>query len=142
MQRNRFEESAVTVFSPVRPIFRAVVSTVVPEANKLDEQSWRELETLVEMSIRDRPPAMRGQLRLFLRMIQWLPMFRYGRSFTSLSAEQRVRVLCYLQDHRIELIRCGFWGVRTLAFLGYYGRRETLQAIGYAADPRGWGVPR
>ena len=142
MHPNRFEESAATIFSPVRSIFRAVVSTVVPEANKLDEQSWRELETLAETSLRDRPSAMRRQLRLFLRVIQWLPVFRYGRSFTSLSTERRVRVLCYLQDHRIEVIRCGFWGLRTLAFLGYYGRREALQAIGYAADARGWEVRR
>ena len=140
MQQKKFGESSVTVFAPVRSIFRAIVSTVVPEATKLDEQSWQELETLAEMSLRDRPPGMRRQLRLFLRMIQWLPVLRYGRSFTSLSAGQRIRLLRYLQDHRLELIRCGFWGVRTLAFLGYYGRPETRQAIGYAADPRGWGA--
>jgi hypothetical protein len=132
----------MTMLSPVRAIFRAVVFTVVPEANQLDEQSWRELETLVEMTLQDRPPAMQRQIRLFLRMIQWLPVFRYGRSFTSLSAERQIRVLCYLQDHRIELIRCGFWGVRTLALLGFYGRAEGVRAIGYAADPRGWGVRR
>lgn len=128
----------MTVFSSVCPIFRAVVSTVVPEANILQEQSWRELETLVEMSLRDRSSAIRRQLRLFLQMIQWLPVFRYGRRFTSLSAEQRRRVLCYLQDHPVEMIRCGFWGLRTLALLGYYGRLEGVQSTGYAADPRGW----
>lgn len=142
MQRNRSWNSSVIVLSPVRPIFRAVVSTVVPEANKLDKQGWQEVETLVETALRDRPPAMQRQLRLFLRAIEWLPVFRYGRSFTSLSAERRMKVLYYLQGHRIELIRCGFWGVRTLAFLGYYGRPETLQAIGYAADARGWGTVR
>src|SRR5574340_585603 len=105
----------MTVFSHVRPIFRAVVSTVVPEAAKLDEQSWQELENIVEITLRDRPPAVQRQLRLFLRAIQWLPVFRYGRSFTSLSDERRMQVLGYLQEHRIELIRCGFWGVRTLA---------------------------
>jgi hypothetical protein len=140
MPRNRFIKSSVSVLSPVRRIFRAVVSVVVPEANKLDEQSWGELETLVETTLRDRSPAMHSQLRLFLRMIQWLPVFRYGRNFTSLSAERRTRVLSYLQNHRIELVRCGFWGVRTLAFLGYYGRPEAVRAIGYAADPRGWGT--
>jgi hypothetical protein len=124
--------------SPVRRIFRAVVSVVVPEANKLNEQSWGELETLVETTLRDRSPAMHRQLRLFLRTIQWLPIFRYGRSFTAVSAERQMRVLGYLQNHRIELVRCGFWGVRTLAFLGYYGRPEAVRAIGYAADPRGW----
>jgi hypothetical protein len=130
----------MTTLSSVRPIFRAVVSTVVPEASQLDEQGWTELETLVEAALRDRPPAMLRQLRLFLRAIQWLCVFRYGRGFASLSADRRMRVLSYLQDHRIELIRCGFWGLRTLAFLGFYGRSEAVQAIGYVADPRGWGV--
>ncbi len=138
MPQNGHVESSVTVLSPVRPIFRAVVSIVVPEANNLDEQSWRELETMVEVTLRDRPSAMHRQLRLFLRAIQWLPVFRYGRSFTSLSAEHQMRVLCYMQNHRIELARCGFWGIRTLAFLGYYGSSKAVQAIGYAADARGW----
>jgi len=132
----------MTTLSPVRGTFRAIVSTVVPEADQLDEQGWQELEALVEATLRDRPPAMLRQLRFFLRAIQWLPVLRYGRAFTSLSAEKRKQVLSRLQDHRIELIRCGFWGVRTLAFLGFYGRAEAVRAIGYAADPRGWGASR
>jgi hypothetical protein len=126
----------------VRPVFRAVVATVVPEAKQMDESGWRELETLVEGVLRDRPAAMQRQLGLFLRAIQWLGLFRYGRSFTSLDAARRTRVLSYLQDHRIELVRCGFWGLRTLAFLGYYGRAEAVRAIGYAADARGWEATR
>ncbi len=132
----------MTMLSPVLPIFRAVTSTVVPEAARLDEPGWRELETMVEQILRDRPPAMLRQLRWFLHTIQWLCVIRYGRSFTSLRADKRTQVLSYLQDHPIELVRCGFWGLRTLAFLGYYGRAQAVQAIGYAADPRGWGVPR
>jgi len=132
----------MTTLSPVREVFRAVVSTVVPEADQLDEQGWQELEQVVEATLQDRPPAMLRQLQLFLLAIQWLPVFRYGHGFTSLSAEERKQVLSRLQDHRIELIRCGFWGVRTLAFLGFYGRADALRAIGYAADPRGWEVSR
>ena len=130
------------MLSRVHPIFRAVVSTVVPEANQLDERGWRELETLVEAALRDRPLTMLRQLRLFLHIIQWLSVFRYGRRFTSLDADRRTRILSHLQDHRIELVRCGFWGLRTLAFLGFYGRAEAVQAIGYAADPRGWEAQR
>jgi len=128
----------MTFLSPVRSIFRAVVSTVVPEAKSLGEPGWSELEMLVETTLQDRPRAMHRQLRLFLRAIQWLPVFRHGKRFTSLSAEQRMQILGYLQDHRVEAIRCGFWGLRTLALLGYYGRPEGAQATGYAADPRGW----
>ena len=142
MRENRYGELPMTVLFPVRLIFRSVVSTVVPEAKNLGEPSWSELETLVETALQNLPRAMHRQLRLFIRTIQWVPIFRYGRRFTSLSAEQRMQVLCYLQDHRLEAIRCGFWGLRTLALLGYYGRPEGVQTIGYAADPRGWGALR
>lgn len=142
MKKDRYGELPMTVLSPVRSIFRAVVSTVVPEAKDLGEPGWSELETLVETTLQDRPRAIHRQLRLFLRTIQWMPVFRHGRRFTSLSAEQRMQVLCYLQDHRLEIVRCGFWGVRTLVLLGYYGRAEGAQATGYAADPRGWEARR
>jgi hypothetical protein len=127
-----------SVLAPVHAVFRAVVVTVVPDAKQLDEPSWLALEELVEDALEIRPPALRGQLQLFLRAIEWLPVVRYGRTFAALGDEQRSRVLRYLQDHPVERIRCGFWGLRTLAFLGYYGRPEGAHAIGYGPDPRGW----
>jgi hypothetical protein len=126
------------VLAPVRPMFRAVTVTVVPEAQQLDEASWDELEQAVEQALRDRRPALLKQLRFFLRAIQWLPVFRYGQTFTSLSPAQRLRILSYLQDHPVKHIRCGLWGLRTLVFLGYYGRPGGVEATGYCADPRGW----
>jgi hypothetical protein len=136
------KESSRSVLAPVRVVFRAVVATVVPEAKQLDETGWLALEALVEDALEIRPPALRGQLRFFLLAIEWLPVLRYGRTFTALGEEQRGRVLRYLQNHPVERIRCGFWGLRTLAFLGYYGRPEGAHAIGYRPDPRGWEAVR
>ena len=133
-------EPAGSVLAPVRAVFRAVVVTVVPDASQLDEPDWLALEKLVEDALQIRPPALRRQLQLFLRAIQWLPVMRYGRTFTALNDEQRSRILRHLQDHWVERIRCGFWGLRTLAFLGYYGRPEGAHAVGYRPDPRGWGA--
>lgn len=104
----------------------------------MDEKGWSELEGLIEGALRERPQALKRQLRLFLRLIQWLPVFRYGRPFTSLKPTQRTRFLSSLQEHPIQSVRVGFWGLRTLALLGYYGRPDAAKAIGYAADPRGW----
>ncbi len=132
------KESSRSALAPVRVVFRAVVVTVVPEAKQLDEPGWLALEALVEDALEIRPPALRRQLQLFLLAIEWLPVLRYGRTFAALGDEQRGRILRYLQDHRVERIRCGFWGLRTLAFLGYYGRPEGAHAIGYRPDPRGW----
>jgi hypothetical protein len=50
----------------------------------------------------------------------------------------RQRVLAHLQNDRIQKVRVGFCGLRTIVLAGYYGRRQAAQAIGYAASPRGW----
>jgi hypothetical protein len=131
-------EQSRSVLAPVRDVFRAVVVNVVPEAKQLDESGWLASEALVEDALAIRPPALRRQLQLFLRAIEWLPVVRYGRTFTALRDEQRGRILRHLQDHPVERIRCGFWGLRTLALLGYYGRPEAAYAIGYCPEARGW----
>lgn len=93
---------AGSALSPVDAIFRALVSTIVPEATTLDARSWAELESLVDEALRDRSAELHRQLRLLLRVIEWFPVLRYGRPFTALNASHRARVLCYLQDHWIE----------------------------------------
>ena len=123
---------------PDPAIFRAVVSTIVPEAAALDSQGWLDLHQVVEALLRDRPESLRRRLRIFLRAIQWLPVFRYGRPFTRLTPAARARVLAHLQNHRIHKVRVGFWGLRTVVLAGYYGRPRAAQDIGYSAGPRGW----
>src|SRR5579864_4038180 len=110
------------VLASLGHVFRAVVTTVVPEASALDERGWKELEGVAEGLLRDRPAALKGQLRMFLRLIQWLPVVRYGRPFTSLAPQARTRVLAHLQNDPIQRIRVGFWGLRTIVLAGYYAR--------------------
>ena len=129
-------------FAPVRDVFRAVAVTVVPEAQALDEKAWGEVEATIEKGLESRPESMKRQLRLFLRAIDVLPLFRFARKFTALDFDQRTKFLLALQDSPLLLIRRGFWGVRTLVYMGYYGRDDAQRAIGYRADPRGWEVRR
>ncbi|HUE05605.1 MAG TPA: gluconate 2-dehydrogenase subunit 3 family protein [Bryobacteraceae bacterium] len=123
---------------PDRAIFRAVASTIVPEAAALDEQGWREVLQVIEALLHDRPESLKRQIRIFLGAIQWLPVVRFGRPFTRLDAARRARVLAHLQNDRIQKIRVGFWGLRTIVLAGYYGRPPAAAAIGYAATARGW----
>ncbi len=111
---------------------------MIPEASDLDADGWAQLEAAVTLSMRDRPRALQRRLRLFLQIVDWAPVVRYGRRFTSLDPQLQDRVLSYLQAHPLSLIRMGFWGLRTLAFLGYYGRPEAAKSIGYRPDHRGW----
>ena len=130
------------LLAPVRGTFRAIAVTVVPEAAGLDEAGWAALEDLVEKALEARPDAMKRQLVAFVRAIEHLPRLRWGRAFTDLSADRRARVLSALEHAPVLLLRRGFWGLRTLVFLGYYARPEAAAAIGYRADARGWEARR
>ena len=89
-----------------------------------------------------RPPAVRRQLALFVRILDALPLLRWGRRFRALGAARRARFLDAMQYSPIPLLRRGVWGLRTLVFLGYYARPEVQAALGYRATARGWTVRR
>lgn len=131
------EDSATSELGSLRPVLRSVARTVVPEAGELDGAGWDELEAIVEDALSDRPPAVRRQLRLLLRALQWAPVARWGRRFTSLRPRRRERVLAALQDAPLLVLRRGFWGLRTLVLMGYWGREEAAGEIGYDAGLRG-----
>jgi hypothetical protein len=121
---------------------RAITTTVVPEAAKLDVSGWTALEMIINESFDSRSGHVQRRIRLFLRVIEWSALLRHGRFFTSLDLERRTRHLQYLQNHSLELIRVGSWGIRTLVFMGYYGQTVVTDDIGYRPDPRGWSAPR
>ncbi len=124
--------------SSVRHILVAVVSTIVPEAAALDEQGWNRLVGLVEGALLGRPEVLKWQLRLYLRGVQWLPVFRYAMPFTALNQANRSRFLTHLENHPVQIIRIGFSGLHALAVIGYYGQPDVARAVGYSASPRGW----
>jgi hypothetical protein len=144
-ERSRLEEDAMTgrhgrelVLPPVDDIFRAVARSIVPETESQSPQAWDALEDIVEHTLADRSPALRRQLQLFLRVLDLLPLLRYGRRLRGLDLTRRTRFLAGIQDSRIHRLRQGFWGLRTLVYMGYYARPEAGEAIGYDARLRGW----
>ncbi|HTR21388.1 MAG TPA: hypothetical protein VMH88_11100 [Gemmatimonadales bacterium] len=126
----------------VRPAFRAIGATIVPEASAMDERAWSDLEQVVEDALATRPLRMRRQLVLLIRVVQILPVIRYGRPFTGLDPERRTRLLDALQNAPVLLLRRGIWGLRTLVLMGYYGRPAAWPEIGYRGAARGWEARR
>src|SRR6266516_4263537 len=124
------------------PVFRAVATCVVPEAGRLDAAQWDEVEAIVAGAIAARPRAVQRRLALFLNLLELLPVLRYGRRLSRLDPVRRARFLDLLQRAPILLLRRGFWGLRTLILMGYYGRPAAAAAIGYRADARGWEARR
>ncbi len=133
---------ADAVLAPVRGIFRALTATCVPEASALDERGWIAAEAIVEQALAERPPQVRRQLGVLIRLLEVLPALRWGRRFTRLDAATRLGFLEALQRSPLLLLRRGVWGIRTLAFMGYYARPEAAGTIGYRADARGWEARR
>ena len=122
----------VPVLSPDQREFLSVLAgRIVPEWRKLDAAGLERSFALIEEALASRPASMRRQFRLFLRAVRWLPAFRFGRPFERLEPAAQDAVLGWLQDAPVALIRKGFWGLKTLVFLGYYGRHEAGEAVGY-----------
>ncbi len=129
-------------FAPVRSTFRALAASIVPESVRLDEKGWTELEAIVDEGLAARPESIRRQLRIFVRALNLLPLLRFGRTFRGLDPQRRTAFLLAVQDAPLLLVRRGFWGVRTLIYMGYYGRDDARREVGYRADVRGWQVRR
>jgi len=131
-----------SVLTAVRPAFRAIATAIVPDVQRLDEPAWIELEAIVSEALALRPVRLQRQLLTFIRLVEWMPVVRFGRRFSRLDAERRTRVLESLQDAPVLLIRRGVWGLRTLILMGQYGRAAVQRDIGYRGDARGWGARR
>ncbi len=135
--------------SPQRPVvgraraaFRAVATTIVPEAGHLGPSEWDDVEAIIGRALAGRPPRLRRQLALLLALLEWLPLLRYGRRLSRLDPARRLAFLERVEAAPLVVVRRGFWGLRTLILMGYYGRPAAAAAIGYRADPRGWEVRR
>jgi hypothetical protein len=96
------------------------------------------METLIARTISSRGPRLQEQLLSFLRLVQALPIARYGRRFTTLDARRRSAFLRALERSRLVRLRRGFWEVRSLIFMAYYTRADVAESIGYRAVPEGW----
>jgi len=122
--------------------FRAIATAVVPEAAKLTEDEWGAAAAIIARAVASRPRAMRRQLGVFIRALDLLSLVRRGRSFSSLRQSERSELLEWLGASPLLALRRGVWGVRTLAFMGYYARAEAAKAIGYQASADGWTARR
>ena len=126
----------------LRAPFRALAVAIVPDAATLDEKAWRDMDAAIAQALAKRPPAVRRQLALLIRVLDALPLLRWGRRFHALGAARRARFLDAMQYSPILLLRRGVWGLRTLVFLAYYTRPELQTTLGYRASARGWSARR
>lgn len=115
----------------------AVGARIAPGLADLDPAARDRAVTIMRHAVAARPPALQRRLALFLELIRWAPVFRYGRSFNRLDRVRQDAVLGWFQDAPVTAFRQGFWAVKTLVYMGYYGRPEAGAEIGYRPSRSG-----
>jgi hypothetical protein len=114
-----------------------VARRVVPETAALDAAGRERFAAIVGNALSDRPRSIRRQFALFLGVIRWAPLLRFGAPFDRLAPGRRDAVLRWLMDAPLGKLRSGFWGLRVLIFMGHYGQPEVWPAIRYTPSFRG-----
>lgn len=112
-------------------LLESVARRVVPEVAELDTHALTRFFTIIDDTLSQRPAPLRRQLAGFLGLIRWLPVIRYGKPFEGLHPARQDAVLRWLQECPIGLLQKGFWGLKTMIFMGYYGHREIWEELGY-----------
>ena len=118
-------------------MFLAFAERAAPALRALDDDQRARALALVEDLLADRPAATRRELALFLWLVRWAPVLRFLRPFDRLPPARQDAVIAWLEDAPLAKLRSGLWGLKTLAFLGYYGRPEAGETIGYRPSKTG-----
>jgi hypothetical protein len=127
---------------PLRDALRPLAVTFVPEIAGATPAQWSELERRIIQALTARPPAMRRQLGLFVRVLQAASRIRYRTGLAALDAARRTALLEAFAGSPLLLFRRGIWGLRTLVMLGWYTQPSVVSALGYRASPAGWEARR
>jgi len=115
--------------------FLAVLAArIVPETTELDTGGQARFFGIIDGALLDRDPSVRRQFGTFLNVLRWAPLARYGGPLEKLSAERQDVVLRWFEDCPVSLLRKGFWGLKAMVFMGYYGQPETNDLVGYAPE--------
>jgi hypothetical protein len=111
--------------------FEALQARLVPRSEKFETTERAESRRLINELVGKMPEANQRKLGLFLVIIDLISLFFGLKPFRKLSRDKQERVLAWLFDAPVGLLRKGFWGLNTLAKLGVYGQTSLYPEIGY-----------
>jgi hypothetical protein len=113
---------------------QVLAARIVPETTDLDAAGLSRFFGIIDGALQDRPASVRRQFAVFLGLLRWAPFARYGSPLDKLRAERQDAVLHWFEDCPVSLLRKGFWGLKAMVFMGYYGQPETNELVGYAPE--------
>jgi hypothetical protein len=113
---------------------QVLAARIVPEITELDAAGLGRFFGIIDGALQDRPSSVRQQFASFLGVLRWAPLVRYGSPLEKLRADRQDAVLRWFEDCPVGLLRKGFWGLKAMIFMGYYGQPETNELVGYAPE--------
>lgn len=122
---------AIVLSKPNRLLLLSLGSCLIPSISDLDEGAKDRVFAVIEATLAARPPKIRRQMSIFLAVVNWLPVARFARAFRQLNREDQMKFLLWLQDCPIAALRQGFWALKTLVFMGYYGQPSLWERFHY-----------
>jgi hypothetical protein len=127
----------VALTAAQRAFLLAIAPRIAPLSRPMTPAVGDAMLALIDGTLASRTPAMRRQFSLFLLLLRWLPCLRYLHPVDRLDGATQDAALRWFQDHPLQIIRGGFWGVRTLLLLGYYGQPDIGASIAYIPSTDG-----
>jgi hypothetical protein len=116
---------------------KVLAARIVPEIAQLDSAGLGRFFGIIDHALLARPAAVRRQFASFLGLLRWAPVLRHGAPLEKLRADRQDAVLRWFEDCPVSLFRAGFWGLKAMVFMGYYGQPETNEVVGYTPDFNG-----
>ena len=98
-------------------------------AASMDASGWQAFFEIVDTAIAERPMLLRVGVRAYVVLPGWP---RFPGWICSMPPERLGRLLTFFQDFPLALVRAGFWGLRALALMGYYGQPSVAKRLGWA----------
>lgn len=109
---------------------RAMAVAIVP-AVQGDEAVQAEIIENFKQLFADLDVASQKKVLLFFRVLLLLSFLRGFQDWRRMTLEDRQRFFLAIESFPVGLIRAGFFGLRSLLLLAYYGTSSAWQRIGY-----------
>lgn len=115
---------------------KMLVQRITGDAD-IDPITLGECLAIMRTAVAERPPVLQFQLRLFLWFLRWCPLLAFGGRLERLNESEQEAFLTGLENAPVALVRKGFWGLKALIYMGYYGRAGAGERLGYQRDLQG-----
>lgn len=120
-----------------RRFLTALGHALVPETRGLSTEQQARFFAIIDTMLETKPRRVVRLLRVFLIVLRWFPLLRFGGRLDRLDENRRTKALCWFEDCPLVSVRTGFWGVKTLICMGYYAQPGIAAELAYTPSRTG-----